>query len=427
MPTTRRQTAIAEGKIKPEKNHAIGQKRRSSSAGASTIKKAKPRSKSSKEDVSREPKVHTGEKRRLGHGEEESDAAAHKPASKKAKPGAEQERTRIYESGTIERGHIYFFYRPRVMVEEVHSIDDIKNFHMLLVPRPPDFAISQSNKKGAKKPESFAEGELKVLEQGADAVPASDDATSTRKRYRLVTVGKKKLPDPEGEDSGSTRRKETFWATVTACGENLQELEKGLGEKTYETKTKGTRHEGPARLVARGGYAIVNSEGKTPSQRETHLGYHVSHPPPADLADVQTSLGIFSASSFVLQVKNPLAPATSPQQAHSKPAEYPEWIMNDVFGKPKGRGKHTKGRESYGLRFVSCETPELLDYKGAELLLIAARDGEEGLETSLGEGRGKALTKKQEEEALDTVEHVFNEIGLDLEKFPVESLEGTWI
>lgn len=150
----------------------------------------------------------------------------------------------------------------------------------------------------------------------------------------------------------------------------------------------GTRHEGAARLVARGGYAIVNSDGKTPSQRETHLGYHVSHPPPADLGDVQTSLGIFSASSFILQVKNPLAPATGPQQAHSKPAEYPDWIMSDVFGKPKGKGQ-SKGRESYGLRFASCETTELLDYKGAELLLIAARDGEEGLETSLGEGRGK--------------------------------------
>jgi hypothetical protein len=142
------------------------------------------------------------------------------------------------------------------------------------------------------------------------------------------------------------------------------------------------------RLVARGGYAIVNAEAKTPSQRETHLGYHVSHPPPTELGDVQISLGIFSASSFVVQVKNPLAPANNPQQAHNKPAEYPEWITRDIFGKSnlKNQGR---GRESYGLRFASCETPELLDYKGAQLLLIAAREGEEGLETSLGEGRGR--------------------------------------
>src|SRR6266571_3779210 len=132
----------------------------------------------------------------------------------------------------------------------------------------------------------------------------------------------------------------------------------------------GIRHEGPVRLVARGGYAIVNSEAKTPSRRETHLGYHVSHPPKTQIGDVQNSLGIFSASSFILQVKNPSAPANSPQQAHTKPAEYPEWIMRDIFG------KSVRGRQPYGLRFVSCATPELLDYKGAELLLIAARQGE---------------------------------------------------
>lgn len=80
---------------------------------------------------------------------------------------------------------------------------------------------------------------MKVLKEGADAAPASDDATTTKKQYRLITIGKKKLPDPEGQDSEGTRKKEIFWATVTACGDNLAELEKGLGEKTYETKTRG--------------------------------------------------------------------------------------------------------------------------------------------------------------------------------------------
>lgn len=146
------------------------------------------------------------------------------------------------------------------------------------------------------------------------------------------------------------------------------------------------------RLVARGGYAIVNAEAQMPSQRETHLGYHLSHPPPDEMGDVQTSLGVHSASSFILQVKNPLAPANTPQQVHSKPIEYPDWIMRDIFGASAGHGgAQTRGRQSYGLRFVSCETVELLEYKGAELLLIAAREGEEGLETSLGEGRGSGV------------------------------------
>jgi hypothetical protein len=101
------------------------------------------------------------------------------------------------------------------------------------------------------------------------------------------------------------------------------------------------------------------------------------------MSDVQNELGITKASSFVLQVKNPLAPAMNVQQAHAKGADYPERILSGVFG----RG--SKGREPYGLRFASCETPELLDYEGAQLLLIASKGGDKGLEESLGEGRGE--------------------------------------
>jgi hypothetical protein len=147
---------------------------------------------------------------------------------------------------------------------------------------------------------------------------------------------------------------------------------------------KGLRHEEPARLAARGAYAIVNNDPRVPSERTTHLGYHLSHP--VELGDVQESLGISEASSFVLQVKNPLAPPTGEQRVGLSPgktADYPPDIMDEVFG------KGTKGRESYGLRFASCERTELLDYEGAELLLIAAKGGEDGLERTLGEGRGE--------------------------------------
>lgn len=147
----------------------------------------------------------------------------------------------------------------------------------------------------------------------------------------------------------------------------------------------GTRHQGPARIAARGAYALVNSAGRTPFARETHLGYHLSHPAPDAFGDVQAALGLHQASSFVVQVKNPDAPNTAGQQVGgSKKAQYPDEIMREVFGKGGSRGQ-----EAYGLRFASVERKELLDYEGAELLLIAARSGEEGLETSLGEGRGE--------------------------------------
>ena len=131
----------------------------------------------------------------------------------------------------------------------------------------------------------------------------------------------------------------------------------------------------------------MNKEARTPSQRETHLGYHLSHPSGEQFGEVQEALGIHQASSFVLQVKNPLAPPSGPSQvglSKGQRAAYPDEIMEGVFGKG-GR----RGRESYGLRFAACERRELLNYEGAELLFIAARSGEEGLEQSLGEGRGK--------------------------------------
>ena len=106
--------------------------------------------------------------------------------------------------GTIERGHIYFFYRPEVQLEEVHSIDEVKNFHMLLSPPSPALAITEENMSSSKAVNKTAsslseEAEMKVLAPGADAVPLQSPRA----------LRKKKLPDPEGRGSGS-RRKEIF-------------------------------------------------------------------------------------------------------------------------------------------------------------------------------------------------------------------------
>jgi hypothetical protein len=145
----------------------------------------------------------------------------------------------LHTTGTIERGHIYFFYRPKVQVKEASSIEDVKNFHMLLVPRPPEFStyIRKSGESKADKEEN-EEAEMKVLSVGADVVPAPATQTESKKHYRLVTIGKKHLPDPEPGGKGKGR-KQTFWADITSVGDDLHSLEKGLGEKTYETKTRG--------------------------------------------------------------------------------------------------------------------------------------------------------------------------------------------
>lgn len=111
---------------------------------------------------------------------------------------------------------------------------------MLLVPRPPKFAVqAESNEQGqAGKKEEKKIDEMEAVAAGADAVPAPAMLGESKQHYRLLVIGKKHLPDPEVGGSGKGR-KETFWATVVAMGDDLHSLERGLGEKTYETKTRG--------------------------------------------------------------------------------------------------------------------------------------------------------------------------------------------
>ncbi|KAJ2934475.1 hypothetical protein H1R20_g2634, partial [Candolleomyces eurysporus] len=423
MPTTRRQAAIHEGRIKKEDPHPVKKRASHKKAKSEDHGKAEPPAKGKKPAS----KAATAKKRSAEEAEIEEKPHRKRAPSKAKSPskrvrvsedeGSEGQQS-LYQSGTIERGHIYFFYRPKVEVEDVESIDEVKNLHMLLIPRPPEFlSASEGDDKGSKTdPSKTEEAEMTLLTRGADAVPAAPVTRNTSKQhYRMITIGKKKLPDPEAKG-----RHEVFWGTVTSIGDDLLGLVEGLGPKTYETKTRGTRHDGAARLLARGGYAIVNTEARVPSKRETHLGYHISHPSPSEMGDVQASLGVYSSSSFVIQVKNPRAPATVPSMRHIKEAEYSEEIMKKVFG------AGTKGRESFGLRFASVETPELLEHPNAQLLFIAAREGSQGLETSLGEGRGEALERAEDQEASRRIEDVFKELGLDTDIFLPDALEGKW-
>jgi len=113
---------------------------------------------------------------------------------------------------------------------------------MLLVPRPPEFMTEPALQDSGKKfdPSEKEEAEMKVLASGADVVPAKDDSQSTKKDFRLITLGKKRLPDPQNPGAEGSKRKETFWAVITAVGDDLESLKKGLQEQSYDTKTRGS-------------------------------------------------------------------------------------------------------------------------------------------------------------------------------------------
>ena len=89
---------------------------------------------------------------------------------------------------------------------EAHSINEIARFHMLLVPRPPEFATYAED--GNRQAE--ADEDMNVLMQ---FLLTRVERNTMERHYRLVSIGKKRLPDPSGP--GSCRR-ETFWGTD--CG-----------------------------------------------------------------------------------------------------------------------------------------------------------------------------------------------------------------
>ncbi|KAF9229058.1 hypothetical protein BS17DRAFT_742669 [Gyrodon lividus] len=399
--TPRKGKKVKEGNVLESKQGGEGKQPEVKEEGGRTETKYHPGKKRDIEEASVDEEQEYPTKKQKTEGQGNRSAKYYFHPGRNFDPLPSSTPSLILHAGAIECGHIYFFYRPKVQHEDVHSLDDVKNFHILLVPRPPEFSVHSE--------------EMTLIPEGADVVPASEMKDQPKKRFRLLTIGKKRLPEAEGGH-------EIFWASVTAVGDDLHMLERGLGEKSYETKTRGgMRHEGPVRLAGRGVYAIVNKKGSVPSSNATHLGYNLSHP--STPGEVQEALGIHTASSFVVQVRNPLAEVSYAQRVGlpaNKRANYPEAILANIFE----RG--SRGRHPFGLRFTTCCCIELLDYAGAELLLIAARTGAAGNDKSLGEHRGEG-TEVGERESQEPVEDMFRDLAMDKNAFSAEPLKGHWI
>ncbi|KAI0308319.1 hypothetical protein B0F90DRAFT_1807553 [Multifurca ochricompacta] len=282
--------------------------------------------------------------------------------------------------GTIEYGHIYFFYRPKVKQDEVHIIDDVARFHMLLVPHPPGFATYTEG----KRPEN----------RRCMNTRFPRTRCKTRQNFHPLSIEKKQLPEPSKGGGTAGGRKETFLATVTVVGDDLTSLEKvSPGSKSDV-----------------GVYVVVNNELRVPSERSTHSGYCLSHPAEPD--QPQKSLGLHTSPSR-LKIHSHLLQAVGAlgyRQRSAQSTRTGSWMISL-------EGAAKKGARIF--RFASVESVELLEYEGAELLMMAARAGGEGLETSLGEGRGDGNK--------GVIDEVMRELHTDSVKFQAEPLEGQWI
>jgi hypothetical protein len=150
----------------------------------------------------------------------------------------------------LERGDVFFFYRPRVGVTEVRSPDDVARFFVVLGP-------------------------------------------DGSRRERLVVVGRKRLPDPE--------RHERAWALVAEVAERPQALREAVERRVYETKTRGVRVQPEGRPLGEGRYVLADHDG------HTHLAYGLELP--EEPGEAQDLFNVRREASLVVAVRNPDAPA----------------------------------------------------------------------------------------------------------------------
>lgn len=205
----------------------------------------------------------------------------------------------MVEIMVLEAGNIYFIYRPKVEQTAVDSIDDVQRFYLVLEPHG-------------------------------------------RTWFRLMTVGKKFLPDPG--DSG-----ESMWCFVEQATDSSQNLEKGLRRETYTTKTQGDRLQPAARPVGEGVYKIVSYEG------DTRLVYALELP--HELGPAQQTFNIGARGNFIISIKNPEKSSPSGAGFHSdeRKADFPASLQQKFSDR----------------RFCPADPPDFLDYEGTEFMLIS--------------------------------------------------------
>jgi hypothetical protein len=203
-----------------------------------------------------------------------------------------------HDSPLLERGDIFFLYRPRVGLDEAHGLKDVERLYILLKPWQ-------------------------------------------AQKYRLLIVGRKKLPDPDEHNR--------FWTFVWRVFNDREALNAELGEKEYTTRTRGLRRVAAVRPAGEGIYSIVSHHD------HTHLAYVLELPQQEGPAERE--LNIKRKASYVIAVKNPQSgdpPAAGLDPDHE--ARFPKKLQ-EAFG---------------GRRFSPIDPPDFLDYEGAELILIGA-------------------------------------------------------
>jgi len=234
-----------------------------------------------------------------------------------------------------------------------------------------------------------------------------------RPLYRLIRIGKKKLP--------STKYHNRFWGIVEEVTEDVNTIGQLLIEENYTTITQGERTVSACRPAGEGLYAIVQA------QNSTHLAYVLELP--QDIGDVQKAFNIEKEGSFFLVVKNPNIPSQNQGNVQSIDMTQPGLpnpnISRVIPVPPFQPILPQRLQEMIGGKIWTPAIPkEILNYKGIEMVII-------GESNNLVKEFGKTGKEIEEEERIEASHlndvNLFEELRLDKAKFPVEPLlYGQW-
>jgi hypothetical protein len=241
----------------------------------------------------------------------------------------------------LERGDLFYLYRPSVEAFAPGGLVDVRRFYMVLQP----------------------------------------EATE---RFRLIAIGKKKLPGGDHE----VQRHWGFVDGVFSTSDELLKAAAGLpGSMEVTAETPLPAGEGVYALILHGNH--------------THLAYVMELP--SSPGEVQQAFNIHPEGRFVIAVKNPSA-ASPPGVGldFDRQADFPD-DLKVRFG---------------DRRWMSIDPPAFLDHEGAEIVLIGGQD-------DLGEDLGIDL---QAHPTYEETADIFRALHVERSERTIKPLvRGTWL
>ncbi|KAK9487702.1 hypothetical protein V1527DRAFT_460306 [Lipomyces starkeyi] len=266
----------------------------------------------------------------------------------------------------LEEGLIYFFFRPKVGLQEASSMEDVQRTYIVLRPLP---FTSSDMKDSVKK-------------------TGKDDC-------RLIIIPKKTLPTVGGG---------RLIGLVTKVHASVDDITDQLDTEMYSTKTRGERTLSSARPIAEGVYVLTKEDSMH------FLSYILTVP--QEETEIEKEFGLSQDGRYIVSARNPKYPAMGPIKTPEGP-KYREDILEEF--------------QDY--RWVPLE-PKYMDYQNCTILFIGTRHGPEDLQEENADELMTLEKENEEriKKAFhgDAAQAVFNDLHLKKSTFVDKDLKGTW-